>query len=1235
MPFFVSFFINDNNLFAQVDSCVLLDIQTKTGEKGEEICLQVKVSNFKNISYFQFPLNYDPTVILPLRVQNLASLIGFDPSLINIDNNKKVVRVTWSNPNSDGLDLPDNTILFEICFKLIGPPGSCTRLYFSDKPIITEFGTPDKTVCVKDLNDQDQIKIQIPTGLCVLASTCGSQNGTGNITIKAWGGTAPYDINLNTVPPVNASINTNGGSHTFNNLPNGNYKLKITDATGKDSIINLVIPASTAITINNVIGNPTKPPTCWNTSDGRININVFGGVGELLIGWKPLNIYGVTSVSGLPVGKYTVCVTDSLGCTSSREFEFVQSEIIGTVEIEKDATCKGNDGIVLAKATGGNPNPNAGMSYKFFWSQNVPANCTTSVDSTCRNTMMSGKQFVLIEDSRGCQDTVFFVLPTSGSLRDSVLVDSVDCFGGNNGVIKAYAISSIGLSLPISFNLFSIPLNTPIAGGVTNGAEFTSPGLKAGTYKLDLMDGNGCIYSDTIDVYQPFILELLENSIDTIESCTPGMDASLDLRATGGTGPYTYTWNPNIGNTPNLSNLTAGTYTLTARDFHNCTVSKSYRVIKPNAPKITGFEKQEISCSNMNDGCVEVKFTVGTSAIRTIQWNTGPNTQKICNLGAGNYIVTITDQNGCSAVDSVRLTSIAGSMVLDSFTQRDPSCPGLSDGLILVFIKGGIPPYKFTWNGLVGSPVITGLKAGTYDLEVSDSSNCPPIKRRFTLIDPPGITSNLQIIKQPSCIGTNNCDGQAILNISGIHPDYSILWSSREQVFTNIDTATMLCGGSQFAIITNGTCIDTVFFDLPNPTPISLSQTLITHPSCYQSKDGAIVIVAQGGKPNYSYTWDNAASGPTNTGLGDGLYRVLISDANNCVYRDSFRVRQPDSVRVDVITGSTIDVSCYGKNDGRIVTAWGGGNRGPGSFSWIPNISSDSLANNLGPGKYTLIVTDRNGCTGLTSHVVNEPPPLIRTYSPIDTPNCSGDQVDFSVLTAIGGAGPDYRFTINNGAPNNIGDYEPLFPGTYMIRIFDRIGCYVDTSIIVPAPLNDLSINFLKAEETIQLGDSIRLEGLLNSRSPLDTVLWTPMTSVRNPRDIVSFVTPPKTTMYTLTVIDDNGCTASDKITIIVENNRRFYVPNVMSANDDGLNDNLELITGTGVAKVDFVQVYDRWGAKVYEVENPDISSGRVNTWDGRFDGKLCNPGVYVYIAQVKYIDGATFVYRGDITLLR
>jgi len=120
-----------------------------------------------------------------------------------------------------------------------------------------------------------------------------------------------------------------------------------------------------------------------------------------------------------------------------------------------------------------------------------------------------------------------------------------------------------------------------------------------------------------------------------------------------------------------------------------------------------------------------------------------------------------------------------------------------------------------------------------------------------------------------------------------------------------------------------------------------------------------------------------------------------------------------------------------------------------------------------------------------------------------------------------------------------------------------------------------------------------------------------------------------------LVVVDENGCTASDKITVIVENNRKLFVPNAISPNNDGVNDYFDITAGPDVDKIEFVDIFDRWGANLYHLENPNISSGIVSTWDGTFKSKPMNPGVYVYSVGVLFKDGYKLVYRGDITIVR
>ena len=169
---------------------------------------------------------------------------------------------------------------------------------------------------------------------------------------------------------------------------------------------------------------------------------------------------------------------------------------------------------------------------------------------------------------------------------------------------------------------------------------------------------------------------------------------------------------------------------------------------------------------------------------------------------------------------------------------------------------------------------------------------------------------------------------------------------------------------------------------------------------------------------------------------------------------------------------------------------------------------------------------------------------------------------------------------------SQIGELVPLFSGVYTVSVYDKNGCKIDTTIVIPNPYNNLSVEFGQDFDTIQLGDSVRLIGKINSQARIDSIIWTPRNVVSTPDSEVSFVSPKTNTMFTLVVVDENGCTASDKITVIVENNRKLFVPNIMSPNNDGVNDYFDITAGPDVDKIEFVEIYDRWGANLYHLEN-------------------------------------------------
>lgn len=1230
--------------FSQADTCVHLDFEAVSGNKGDEVCIKVKVSNFKDIVGFQFPINFDPRVMIPTGASSFANLVGFGDPSVNFDTLRGAIRVIWTNVNSDTSNLPDGSLLFIVCFKLIGAPGDCTKLIFSDRPLITEFirrfpVDNDIPVCVIDDNPNDEVCIGQPNDLCVISYVCGTTTSTGTITIKAWGGREPYRVeSSDTKPSTDAIINNSGDCVIINNQTPGTYKFKVTDGRGKDTMFNVIIENKPEIVVTRDDGF-IRNPTCWYSSNGRIRINVSGGSGTTFIKWLPINTYGNPTITSLKAGKYTAVVSDSNGCVVTRDIELRADSMYAQITIDKAASCSGKcDGKVTVKAFGGTPI--FPRKYEYAWSiGGISKDCMA--DTTCTNDTLCGNQFVVIRDANKCEDTIYFSIPNASELKNQISIDSIKC-KGDSARIRASLFSSGTINTPISFDLRDVS-NTSIPGGSTTGTSYISNLIRPGRYYLYTTDNIGCIIIDTILIVEPPPLQLLENQLDTIESCSPGGDALIDVRGLDGTTPYKYIWS-NGASSNRVDTFRAGTYTVTITDYNNCTTSKSYNIIGPKGPVITSLTITDIPCIGEKTGCVEVIYTQGSTPV-TFKWSVPGNTAKICNLDTGTYTVTLTDQSGCADTVSATVNVGNGGIIIDSVVIMNPSCPGNSDGLIIVFARGGSGQLSYGWSNNSSSPVNTSLKAGRYIVSIDDIGGCPPVRDTFDLVDRPKPSITVNTILGISCTETSSCDATAFVTVNTSDTIVVATWSSGEQnryisqsgVFT--DTAKNLCSGPQFVIISvDDLCSDTIFFNVSVPPRISLDtpKLILSKPTCYGRSDGSITVAAKGGCSPFTYDWVNpVASGPTISQLRDGYYKVKITDCRGCVHFDSVRLRQPDTIRVQIISGSSFDVSCPEKKDGRITLAWNGGSGGNAQFNWSPNVGKDSVLLNLGAGTYSVTITDKNNCTGVASFDVNEPPPIEFLLSAIDTPKCTNDKADFSVLQAAGGTGPKYEWTLDDGAPFSTGDVVPLFSGSYKLVVYDRNGCSKDTNIIVPDPIGDIDLDFGIDIDTIQLGDSIRLIGVITAQSQIDSFLWNPALYVTNPNSSDSYVRPDVTTTFMLTVVDENGCRATDKVQIIVENIRRFFAPNILSPNGDNTNDILEFTIGPDVENVDLVEVYDRWGGRLYQTTNPTISGNNVRTWNGRSHDEPVNPGVYIYIAKVRFKDGFVLVYRGDLTVVR
>uniref|UniRef100_UPI002930B7C6 MBG domain-containing protein n=1 Tax=Pedobacter nototheniae TaxID=2488994 RepID=UPI002930B7C6 len=821
----------------------------------------------------------------------------------------------------------------------------------------------------------------------------GGSNGVASVNVS--GGTPGYTYSW---------APSGGTAATASGLTAGAYTVTITDANSCTTTRSFTITQPSLITATTSQINVS----CNGGSNGVASVIVSGGAGNYTYSWSPSGGTGATA-SGLVPGIYTVTITDANSCTATRSFTITQPSLITATSSQTNVSCNGgSNGTATVSVSGG-----AG-SYTYSWS---PSGGTAATASG----LVAGAYTVTIIDANFCIVSRNFTITQPSPIAATSSQTNVSCNGGSNGTATVSVSGGAG--------------GYTYSWSPSGGTAATATGLTPGIYTVTITDANSCTATRSFTVTQP--TAITATSSQTNVSCNGGSNGVASVSVLGGAGGYTYSWFPSGGTAATASGLVAGAYTVTITDANSCTATRTFTVTQPTAITATSSQTN-VSCNGGSNGTASVTPSGGAGGY-TYSWSPSGGTNATASgLAVGNYTVTITDANLCTATRSFTITQ--PSAITATTSQTNVSCNGGSNGVASVSVSGGAGGYTYSWapSGGTGS-IATGLAAGVYTVTIMDANTCTT-SRSITIAQPTVITATTSQ-SNVSCNGGAN--GVASVSVSGGAGGYTYSWSPSGGTSA---TATGLTSGIYTVTITDANfCTATRSVTITQPTTITstISQTNV---SCNGGSNGTATVTPSGGAGGYTYSWSpSGGTAATATGLTPGTYTVTITDANSCMTTRTFTITQPSVITA---TSSQTNVSCNGGTNG-VATVSVSGGAGGYTYSWTPSGGTGATASGLAAGIYTVTITDANSCTATRSFTITQPTAITATTSQTNV-SCNGGANGTASVTPSGGVGAyTYSWAPTGGTGATA---TGLIPGVYTVTITDANSCTATRSFTITQP---------------------------------------------------------------------------------------------------------------------------------------------------------------------------------------
>ena len=1075
-----------------------------------------------------------------------------------------------------------------------------------------------------NLNLTDPAPLSLSCSQSIPPSTVGGTDGQGTITFD--GGTPGYTISW-TGPVPGMQVEVMPGMILLDNLSAGTYLITLTDANDctTDCSFDVVDPGcnfgATGVSAN---------VDCNGASTGSIDLMMIGGTSPFTFDWSDDTYDGTEDPMNIPAGFYFVTVTDAALCTANVTIQVLEPDALTLTCAESSQVSMpgGNDGVATLDIGGGI------APYTINWTGAAAGMQTAGAAGMVMiSDLVAGDYMVTVTDANNCTITCdFTITEVQPGCNMSLMIANTpnDCFGESQASINLTITGAVGMP--------TIDWSDDTLDG-----EEDPTGLEAGTYTVTVTDANDCVEMISTTIVDP--AELTLSCSESSQVSTPGGNdgvATLDIG--GGVAPYTINWTGAAAGMQTagavgmvmISDLVAGDYMVVVTDNNDCEVQCNFAISGVGCDLQVNIIPTSQTCPGEDSGSILLEITGGVEPL-VIDWSDDALDGELNPVGLppGLYQVTVSDAIGCEIANSTMLTVLFENptMTIDA-----PASICNTECADIDLHFEGIPPFlaqvtivELGFNTVLSAfiqdttytfcPQDLGITDGTFTIQATEvaDANCSQV------VD---VVSQIQI-DQPGTflLEQTLCMGEEVMVNGQVYDEGTPM---------GIETISGASANGCDSIVT----INLSF--LPAATASLLGEQTIC--------DGEVVnlSIALSDNEAYDVTFSDGVNLPiVYTNVSNG-FTIQVNPAvtTNYFIHDVVGSGQgcPVSIEHDQVTVTVSQlqavaevvspISCGGTDDGVIRVLADMGIQ-PYTYQWSPEGGDTPQIANLSAGTYTVTVEDAAGCRVETEETLEASEVFEMRVSSVDA-NCLYEASGAITIEEVLGGSGNLEYSLDGEFFETIGSVPFVIPqlaaGVYTVFVQDENACLAEATVVVN-PANELLLEIRPASETINLGDSILLEGMVNFTAA--DIQWNPTETLSDPESLVTFAKPMVSTTYTLLVTDEAGCTAQNFVNILVNKETPIFIPNVFSPNGDGANDLLFINARiNSIQEIRSFNIYDRWGEIVFTAEH-FMPNDPAYGWDGKLDGRTLNPAVFVYAAEVEFVDGRVEVLTGDVVLVR